>query len=284
MAAAPDGLPPQSSQIHRGCVPIRSPYRNAWMLVEGACRNLRLPASRSRLSGRDFLGASNDRLEHRRREPARERVLLARVVRAEERVAGQRTPPHRARTAVAVGPGGRAPPAPEARRPTRMRRAPPDPHLGQQRRARGPGTARTCRAPRSSACWPAARSGPPPRCTRRTASVRRRRTARAAGRKTRRVERPKQEVPRGIAVKTRPVRLPPCAAGASPTSRIRASGSPNPGTGRPQYVSSRNRATFSRATRSRHSTNRGQRWHSTISAVSAASAARSVIGPTPRPT
>ena len=80
---------------------------------------------------------------------------------------------------------------------------------------------------------------------------------------------------------TRPVRLPPCAAGASPTSRIRASGSPNPGTGRPQYVSSRNRATFSRATRSRHSTSRGQRRHATISAVNAASAARSVIGRRP---
>ena len=66
-------------------------------------------------------------------------------------------------------------------------------------------------------------------------------------------------------VKTRPVRLPPCAAGASPTSRIRASGSPKPGTGRPQYVSSRKRATFSRATRSRHSTSRGQRRHATIS-------------------
>ena len=32
----------------------------------------------------------------------------------------------------------------------------------------------------------------------------------------------------------RPVRLPPCAAGASPTMRMRAAGSPNPGTGRPQ--------------------------------------------------
>ena len=77
-------------------------------------------------------------------------------------------------------------------------------------------------------------------------------------------------------MKTRPVRLPPCAAGASPTIRIRPSASPNPGTGRPQYSSSRKRATFSRATSSRHATSRGQRRHATISAVSARSAARSV--------
>ena len=55
--------------------------------------------------------------------------------------------------------------------------------------------------------------------------------------------------------------------------RIRASGSPNPGTGRPQYVSSRKRATFSRATFSRQATRRGQRRQATISAVSSASAA-----------
>jgi hypothetical protein len=32
-------------------------------------------------------------------------------------------------------------------------------------------------------------------------------------------------------VNTRPVRLAPCAAGASPTISSRAAGSPNPGTG-----------------------------------------------------
>ena len=41
--------------------------------------------------------------------------------------------------------------------------------------------------------------------------------------------------PEASPVKTRPVRLPPWAAGASPSSRIRASGSPKPGSGRPQY-------------------------------------------------
>jgi hypothetical protein len=36
-------------------------------------------------------------------------------------------------------------------------------------------------------------------------------------------------------VNMRPVRLAPCAAGASPTMSSRASGSPNDGTGRAQY-------------------------------------------------
>jgi len=35
-------------------------------------------------------------------------------------------------------------------------------------------------------------------------------------------------------VNTRPVRLPPCAAGARPRIAMRASGGPKPGTGRPQ--------------------------------------------------
>ena len=73
-------------------------------------------------------------------------------------------------------------------------------------------------------------------------------------------------------MKIRPVRFPPCAAGASPTISTRAAGSPNPGTGRPQYASSRNAARFSRATSSRHATSRGHARHSTISAVNAVSA------------
>ena len=44
----------------------------------------------------------------------------------------------------------------------------------------------------------------------------------------------KRKSPEASPVKTRPVRLPPCAAGASPSSRMRASGSPKPGTGRAQ--------------------------------------------------
>ena len=60
-------------------------------------------------------------------------------------------------------------------------------------------------------------------------------------------------------MKTRPVRLAPCAAGARPRTSTRAAGSPKPGIGRPQYVSSANAARFSRATCSRHATSRGQR-------------------------
>jgi hypothetical protein len=72
-------------------------------------------------------------------------------------------------------------------------------------------------------------------------------------------------------VKMRPVRLPPCAAGASPTINSRAVASPNPGSGRPQYVSSANRATFSCATCSRHATRRGHFLQTTTSASMVAS-------------
>ncbi len=44
----------------------------------------------------------------------------------------------------------------------------------------------------------------------------------------------KRKSPLRSPVNMRPVRLPPCAAGASPTSTSRAAGSPNPGTGRAQ--------------------------------------------------
>ena len=73
-------------------------------------------------------------------------------------------------------------------------------------------------------------------------------------------------------VNTRPVRLAPCAAGASPRTSTRAAGSPKPGIGRPQYSQSRNEARFSRATRSRHSTRRGQARQAVTSASSASSA------------
>src|SRR2546428_8365082 len=49
--------------------------------------------------------------------------------------------------------------------------------------------------------------------------------------------------------------------------RTSASGSPNPGTGRPQYSQSRNAARFVRATRSRYRTRRGHRRHATTSAT-----------------
>src|SRR5208282_1265997 len=60
-------------------------------------------------------------------------------------------------------------------------------------------------------------------------------------------------------VKGRPVRLEPWAPGARPMISTRASGSPKPGTGLPQYSQSRYAWRFSRATCSRYATRRGQR-------------------------
>src|SRR3989454_12484340 len=76
---------------------------------------------------------------------------------------------------------------------------------------------------------------------------------------------PNSQSPDRSPVNTRPVRLPPWAAGASPTTRTSAFGSPNPGTGRPQYSQSRNAARFVRATCSRYRTRRGHRRHATTS-------------------
>ena len=66
-------------------------------------------------------------------------------------------------------------------------------------------------------------------------------------------------------VNMRPVLLAPCAAGAKPTTQTVAFGSPNPGTALPQYSSLRKDARLSRATDSRHSTNRGHDRHSQTS-------------------
>src|SRR5215471_5663090 len=63
----------------------------------------------------------------------------------------------------------------------------------------------------------------------------------------------------------RPVRFPPCAAGARPMIKSLAPTGPKLGTGRPQYFQSRKRLTLSRATVSRYSTSRGHRQQLTIS-------------------
>ena len=67
---------------------------------------------------------------------------------------------------------------------------------------------------------------------------------------------------------TRPVRLPPCAAGASPRIITRGRGAPQPDTGLPQYGSSANDLRLSTATCSRHWTSRGQARHTDTSASS----------------
>jgi hypothetical protein len=74
----------------------------------------------------------------------------------------------------------------------------------------------------------------------------------------------KRKSPEESPVNMRPVRFDPCAPGARPATRTRASGSPNPGTGLPQYSSERKARRFSHATRSRHSTRRGHRRQRTI--------------------
>ena len=111
-----------------------------------------------------------------RRQPAGERVLLARVVACRGACTARSAPPRRARTAAAAATA--CPAAANARSAASQPNAPErddHPHRRRAAPARGRGTARRCRAPRSSACWPAARSGPRPRCTRRSASARRRR-------------------------------------------------------------------------------------------------------------
>jgi hypothetical protein len=71
-------------------------------------------------------------------------------------------------------------------------------------------------------------------------------------------------------VNTRPVRLAPWAAGASPTIISRGRSAPHPGTGLPQYGWSANDRRLVSAICSRHSTNRGQARHTDTSASSCA--------------
>src|SRR5258706_3382441 len=80
----------------------------------------------------------------------------------------------------------------------------------------------------------------------------------------------------------RPVRLPPCAAGASPISTSRAAGSPKPGTGRAQYVCSETLRTLTRATSSRQATRRGHARHATMRDCKSRSARDPPCAPTIR--
>jgi len=66
-------------------------------------------------------------------------------------------------------------------------------------------------------------------------------------------------------VNGRPVLFEPCAPGARPTTRIRACGSPNPGTGLPQYSWSLYALRLTRATSSRQATRRSHLRHAMIS-------------------
>ena len=167
-----------------------------------------------------------------------ERVLLARVVRADKRVRADRAPRRRGRTAAAAA-ASRARATPSARSTPSQPKAPSarnDAEVGQGARVSRTRYGRQRPAPRSSACWPAARSARPTRSARPSAPARR-----PAPRRVGWFANPARGAPRTGSrrtrspVKTRPVRLPPCAAGARPTMSSRAAGSPKPGTGRAQY-------------------------------------------------
>ena len=132
-----------------------------------------------------------------------------------------RRPRARARTAAGGREARRRRAGRAQRRPRRLvaERAEHDdhPHLRRAAAARARGTACTCRAPRASACSRAARSAPPRRRRRRAARGRRRRATDSAWfAKPVRCSDANRKSPDRSPVNTRPVRLPPCAAGARP--------------------------------------------------------------------
>ena len=183
-------------------------------------------------------GAREHRVQHRLGEPARERVLLAGVEAADQRPLPE----------LRLGPVAEPRPRPRHLRP----------QLGQRQQRPGPGD--TTRARRSPAPDRSSRSS----LTRygrqlsRSSVVGRfcgggqRFTAVTYAPRSRSPSSPLTEVgwlasparwiaansqsPERSPVKIRPVRLPPCAAGASPTTTIPARGSPKPGSGRAQYA------------------------------------------------
>ena len=149
------------------------------------------------------------RIEHRRRQPPRVRVLLAHVVRAEEghaaqidlravRERGTRTGDHRPRSL-------RAPPAPTATPGPRGRARRAD---SPARRSRGRGKSGRWRTRAAWACCPAGRSAPPPRSRRRPARGRPPARRRRLIREARPMQRGEEEVARRSPVKIRPVRFP----------------------------------------------------------------------------
>ena len=176
-----------------------------------------------------------------RREPAGERVLLAR--RGSSRAASTaRSAPRAPCPNRGFGRGAGSPERrerPERRLPARTRPA---------RRRRAPGSSAASSRTRYGAQLSrsdgrgllSGRRAFDRRRTHRSIASGRRRAARSpAGSRARAAwSAGHRKSPLASPVNTRPVRLPPCAAGASPSNRMRAFGSPNPGTGRPQYSSS----------------------------------------------
>ena len=182
---------------------------------------------------RELAGAGEDRVEHRLGQLSGERVLLAGVIAADQPPARR---PWRARRR------GRSAAWAAPRQPARR-----VPGEGAQARSRPAGSARAPRLRRAGT-----RRAPPARLVGGRRAAHRRRHPRAVRRRpsSRPVEvgwlanparcsAANSQSPERSPVNTRPVRLPPCAAGARPSTYTRAAGSPKPGTGLPQYSSSR---------------------------------------------
>ncbi len=247
------GAPPAS--VRRGVCPRACPETFRF-LHSNACGDARAQeAERDR--------PREHRVEHRRRQPPGLRVLLAHVVRAEQlRRALER---HlRAVRESRRGPRDHHTPGAqhaEHRRPgDRAERE----HHPRPQQLQLPGQPRRSSAPArpDAACWPAARTGRRASPTLPGGGDRRPATRSGPDWPARPGAAPRRgSHPERSPVKTRPVRFPPCAAGARPTIVSRARGSPHPGTGRAQYVHSRNARRFTRPTSSRQRTSRGQATH-----------------------
>ena len=247
----------------------------ALMLKAGLLGAVRYERSRRQRSAETCCLArqAEDRVGHGGRDPAGERVLLARVVAAEQQLpaAGTRylrlhaVPEGRAWPRHLVTALARVP----ARAPARQSRRGRPPPGGRRRPA---GTRRRARARRCPA--------PPEGLVLRRRAAHGRGHAHAdqplavPGRHARRpggqaapVQRREQESPLRSPVKIRPVRLPPCAAGASPSMRIAGSGTPAGHRAPPVRLVDEGLARTA-ATSSRQATRRGQARHTDCRAVS----------------
>ena len=191
-----------------------------------ACSTTVAPLYSLRLAGSSSSRARGEHgVRHLLGQAAGEGVLLAGVVAAQQREGAERD----RRPMTVTAPRKRSPSAPSAARIRSAavpgERAEADDHLGagQQRQLpQGRYGRQASRSVRQPACWPAARSGPRPRPSSRAASGRRR--ARRLGwfASPARCSAANSQSPERSPVNMRPVRLAPWAAGASPSTSIRA--------------------------------------------------------------
>ena len=222
------------------------------------------------VSGQLSVAADEHRVEHRLGELAGEGVLLARVERAEHRPAGRRAIRNVDLDAVAEPrPGPHAEhAAPRPRRRTRRgtttTRTSRSSASSRSQEGLGSGRAR-----RSSACWPAARSARPRRCTPRCSaspSSRLRRSS-AGWRGRRGAWRRNSQSPERSPVNMRPVRLRAVGRRREADDEDRGRRVAEARHGPAPVVLVGYAARFSAATCSRQATSRGQARHAVISAV-----------------